>query len=310
LTLGGSSVKIANGVVYPSSLVANLLERRRCLLSGSDLAEHLKVLTPKNPKRRFIVAIDYEKEGRIAILTINRPEAMNAMSVQAWRELNEALIDFRDDPELWVGIITGTGEKAFCAGADIKDLLPFLKENRDTPWLLPPTHMRGLDLWKPLIAAINGLALGGGLEIVLGCDIRIASENARLGVPEVNLSLIPAWGGTQRLPRMIPWCKAAELLLTGKPVDAQEAYRIGLVNQVVPPQELMPTAKKWAEAVCRPGPLAVRAAKEAMLRGTSLPLEEGLRLEQALAVALLSTEDFVEGTKAFVEKRKPDFKAK
>ena len=256
------------------------------------------------------MAIDYEKEGRIAVLTINRPEAMNAMNVQAWRELNEALIDFRDDPELWVGIITATGEKAFCAGADVKDLLPFMKENRDNPWLMPPTHMRGLDLWKPLIAAINGLALGGGLEIVLGCDIRIASENARLGVPEVNLGLIPGWGGTQRLPRMVPWCKAAELVLMGKPIDAQEAYRIGLVNKVVPSQELMSTAREWAEAICRPGPLAVRAAKEAMIRGTSLSLDEGLRLEQALFFTLLGTEDFSEGTKAFAEKRKPDFKAK
>ncbi len=256
------------------------------------------------------MAIDYEKEGRIAILTINRPEAMNAMNVQAWRELNEALIDFRDDPELWVGIITATGEKAFCAGADVKDLLPFMKENRDNPWLMPPTHMRGLDLWKPLIAAINGLALGGGLEIVLGCDIRIASENARFGQPEVNLGIIPGWGGTQRLARMIPWCKAAELVLMGKPIDAQEAYRIGLVNKVVPSQELMSTAREWAEAICRPGPLAVRAAKEAMTRGTSLFLDEGLRLEQALFFTLLGTEDFVEGTKAFVEKRKADFKAR
>ena len=256
------------------------------------------------------MAIDYEKEGKIAILTINRPEALNAMNVQAWRELNEALVKFRDDPESWVGIITGTGEKAFCAGADIKDLLPFEKEHRDTPWLVPLTHMRGLDLWKPLVAAINGLALGGGLEIALGCDIRIAAEHARFGVPEVNLGLIPGWGGTQRLPRMIPWCKAAELLLTGRPIDAQEAYRIGLVNQVVPLPELMPKAKEWAEAICRPGPLAVRAAKEAMIRGTSMSLEEGLRLEKALFGYLLGTEDHAEGSKAFTEKRKPDFKAK
>ena len=256
------------------------------------------------------MAIDYKKEGRIATFTINRPEAMNAMSVQAWRELHEALVDFRDDPELWVGIITAVGEKAFCAGADVKDLLPFMKEKRDTPWLMPATHMRGLDLWKPLIAAINGVALGGGLEIALACDIRIAAENARLGVPEVTLGIIPGWGGTQRLPRMIPWCKAAELLLTGRPIDAQEAYRIGLINQVVPLAELMPTAKQWAEALCRPGPLAVRAAKEAMIRGTSMSLEEGLKLESALFAYLQGTEDFIEGTKAFAEKRKPNFKAK
>ena len=290
--------------------MAGSLERRRYLLNGSDLAEYLQFSDPKNSIRRFIVAIDYKKEGRIAILTINRPEAMNAMNVQAWRELNEALIDFRDDPELWVGIITATGEKAFCAGADVKDLLPFMKENRDNPWLMPSTHMRGLDLWKPLIAAINGLALGGGLEIALGCDIRIASEKARLGVPEVTLGLIPGWGGTQRLPRMIPWCKAAELMLMGRPVDAQEAYRIGLVNKVVPPEAVMPTAMEWAGVICQAGPLAVRAAKEAMVRGSSLSLEDGLRLESSLGAYLFRTEDFAEGTTAFVEKRKPDYKAR
>lgn len=256
------------------------------------------------------MAVDYKKEGRIATFTINRPEAMNAMSVQAWRELGAAMVEFRDDPEVWVGIITAVGEKAFCAGADIKDLLPFMKEKRETPWHMPATHMRGLDLWKPLIAAINGVALGGGLEIVLACDIRIAAEHARLGVPEVTLGVIPGWGGTQRLPRMIPWCKAAELALTGKLIDAQEAYRIGLINQVVPLAELMPKAKEWAEALCRPGPLAVRAAKEAMVRGTSMPLDEGLKLESALFAYLQSTEDFIEGTKAFTEKRKPNFKAK
>ena len=256
------------------------------------------------------MAIDYKKEGRIAIFTIDRPEAMNAMNMEAVRELHEAMVDFRDDPDLWVGIITGAGEKAFCAGADIKDTLPFMKEHRDEPWATPATPMRGLELWKPLIAAINGLTLGGGLEIALACDIRIASENARLGTPEVTLGLIPGWGGTQRLPRMLPWCKAAEILLMGRPIDAQEAYRIGLVNKVVPLEQLMPTAREWAEVICQAGPLAVRAAKEAMLRGCSFTLEEGLRLENSLEAYLLGTEDFAEGTRAFAEKRKPVYKAK
>ena len=257
------------------------------------------------------MVIDYKKEGRIAIFTINRPQAMNAMNVEGLRELGETMADFRDDPELWVGIITGAGERAFCAGADIKDMLPFLQENLpNTPWAMPDTPMRGLELWKPLIAAINGLALGGGLEIALACDIRIASENARLGTPEVNLGLIPGWGGTQRLPRMIPWCKAAEILLMGRPIDAQEAYRIGLVNKVVPLEQLMPTAREWAEVICQAGPLAVRAAKEAMTQGSSMTLEDGLRLENALEGYLVHTEDFTEGTRAFVEKRKPVYKAK
>jgi len=257
------------------------------------------------------VAVDYKKEGRIAIFTLNRPEALNTINLQTLQELHEALVDFRDDNELWVGIITGTGEKAFCAGADIKETLPFMKENlQEHPWAMPETHMRGLELWKPLIAAINGAALGGGLEIALACDIRIASEKARLGAPEVNLGLIPGWGCTQRLPRMIPWCKAAEMMFTGKLIDAQEAYRIGLVNAVVPREEVMPAAMAWAETICQAGPLAVRAVKEAMIRGASMPLEEGLKLENSLEAYVTHTEDFAEGTKAFIEKRKPDYKAK
>lgn len=257
------------------------------------------------------MAVDYKKEGRIAIFTLNRPKALNTLNLQALRELHEALVDFRDDNKLWVGIITGTGEKAFCAGADIKETLPFLKENlQENPWAMPDTHMRGLEIWKPLIAAINGVAVGGGLEIALACDIRIASERARLGTPEVNLGLIPGWGGTQRLPRMIPWCKAAELIFTGKLIDAQEAYRIGLINTVVPREEVVPTAMAWAETICQAGPLAVRAAKEAMIRGSSLPLEEGLRLENSLEAYVTRTQDFTEGIGAFLEKRKPDYKAK
>jgi len=254
--------------------------------------------------------VDYEKEGRIAIITINRPEAFNMVNVQVFRELHERMVEFRDDPELWVGIITGARTRAFSAGADIKDMLPFAREHRDQPEALPPSIMRGLDMWKPLIAAINGMALGGGLEIALACDIRIASEKARFGTPEVNLGVIPGWGGTQRLPRMLPWCKAAELLLTGRPIDAQEAYRIGLVNKVVPQEQVMPTAKEWAELICRVGPLAVRAAKEAMVKGSSMSLEDGLRLESALFNHVIGTEDFNEGLTAYAEKRKPVFKAK
>jgi len=256
------------------------------------------------------MAVNYEKSGKIAIFTINRPEAMNALNVETMQELRDAMMDFRDDPELWAGIVTGAGEKAFCGGADIKNTLPFMKEHSRDVWSFPVSIMRGLEMWKPLVAAINGMALGGGLELALACDIRIAAETARLGTPEVTLGLIPGWGGTQRLPRAIPWCKAAELLLMGKLMDAQEAYRIGLVNKVVPQAEVMATAKEWAEAICKAAPLAVRAAKEAMLRGSAMTLEEGLRLESALTAYVMATEDFAEGTGAFVEKRKPNYKAK
>lgn len=255
------------------------------------------------------MAIDYIKEGKIAIFTINQPP-VNTMNLETWRQLHQAMVDFRDNPELWVGIITGAGKKYFCGGADLKDTVPFIKEHGDSPQEFPATPMRGLDLWKPLIAAINGTALGGGLETVLACDIRIASETARLGTPEVTLGLIPGWGGTQRLPQMIPWCKAAQLLLTGKHINAQEAYRIGLVNEVVPPEEVIPRAKEWADLICQAAPLAVRAAKEAMVKGYSLALEDGLQLENALIAYTLGTEDYTEGAKAFTEKRKPIFKAK
>ena len=256
------------------------------------------------------MAVNYEKSGKVAIFTINRPEAMNAMNMETMRELEKAMKDFRDDPDLWVGIVTGAGEKAFCGGADIKDTLPFMQKHSHEVWSFPTSIMRGLELWKPLIAAINGMALGGGLELALACDIRVAAEGARLGTPEVSLGLIPGWGGTQRMPRAIPWANAAELLLTGKLVDAEEAYRIGLVNKVVPQAEVMAAAKEYAEAICRVAPLAVRSAKEAMIRGSAMTLEEGLQLESALVAYVLTTEDFNEGTAAFVEKRKPNFKAK
>ncbi len=256
------------------------------------------------------MAVDYQKEGRIATFTLNRPEALNAMNPESLAELSRALIDFKDDDELWVGIITGGGERAFCTGADIRSILPQLKQTRGQPWVGPPTILRGLDLWKPLIAAVNGFALGGGLEIALACDLRIASENASFGLPEVTLGLIPGWGGTQRLSRVISRAKAAEMLLTGRPIDAQEAYRIGLVNKVVPLPQLMTAAKEMAELLCRPGPLAVRAAKQAMIQGTSLSLSEGLELEKTLIDFLVTTEDFDEGCQAFLERRKANFKAK
>lgn len=256
------------------------------------------------------MSIDYKKEGKIAVFTLNRPEALNSIDPESLNELSRALTDFKDDNEIMVGIITGAGDRAFSVGADIKTMLPEIKKTRGQPSAGPPTIMRGLDLWKPIIAAVNGACLGGGLEIALACDLRIASENATFGLPEVTLGLIPGWGGTQRLPRVIPLAKAAELLLTGRPINAQEAYRVGLVNKVVPLTELMFAARQMAEMLCRPAPLAVRAAKQAMIQGTSLSLEGGLELEKTLNDFLVITEDFDEGCQAFAEKRKPIFKAR
>ena len=254
--------------------------------------------------------VEYKKEGKIALFTLNRPEAHNAIDPETYKALSNALQDFKEDDSLWVGIITGAGTRAFSVGADIKKALPLLKDAGKQPGSWPPTLMRGLELWKPMIAAINGMALGGGLEVCLACDIRIAAENANFGLPEVTLGLIPAWGGTQRLPRLIPWALAAEMLLTGRLINAEEAYRIGLVNKVVPQAELMSTAMQMAELLCKPAPLAVRAAKQAMLQGTSLSLTEGLDLEETLTNYVTQTEDFTEGCNAFLEKRKPLFKAK
>ena len=190
------------------------------------------------------MSVTFETTERIAILTISRPLAMNALDEETLASLNKAWIDFRDNPELWVAIITGAGGKAFCAGADIKDLAKYFrtktgierKAKADTePGMGGIT--RNLEIWKPMIAAINGHCLAGGLEIALACDIRIASENATFGLPEVSRGIIPGAGGTQRLPRLIPLGKSLEMILTGDRIDAEEAYRIGLVNRVVAPDQ-------------------------------------------------------------------------
>jgi enoyl-CoA hydratase/carnithine racemase len=255
-------------------------------------------------------AIKYIKEGKIAIFIINRPDQRNAMNIQANREMHEAMVDFRDDDNLWVGIVTGAGDKAFCSGADIKETLPFMKTNRNKPWAMPPSIRRGFELWKPLIAAVNGIATGGGLEMALACDIRIAAEGARFGTTEVKVGLIPGGGGTQRLPRTISLCRAAEMLFMGRIIDAQEAYRIGLINKIVPQAELMETAKAWANEICQNAPLAVRAAKKAMYQGLSMTLEQGLVMENSLAAEMTGTADFDEGIKAFTDKRRPNYKGK
>lgn len=252
----------------------------------------------------------YEKKGEIVYITLDRPKAMNALNPPTLKEFRDALLDFREDEEKKVLIITGTGNKAFCAGADIDTTIPFLRDLKGEWWRHPAILMRGLELWKPVIAAVNGYALGGGLELALACDIRLASENAVFGVPEVTLGLIPGWGGTQRLPRAVPRAIASQMLLMGKPINAQEAYRVGLVNKVVPVADLMAEAERWAADFCKLPPLAVKGAKEALLRGMEMPLEDGLRLEGKINDYLLNTEDVKEGTQAFLEKRKPIFKGK
>lgn len=260
------------------------------------------------------MSILYEKHDKVAIITINRPDKLNAIDPQTSQEMVEAWEDFRDDTNLWVAILTGAGEKSFCAGADLEYMAQFVKlgsiERREQRECEPGLGgiTRHLQIWKPIIAAINGHCYGGGLEIALACDIRIASENAKLGLLETKWGIIPGQGGTQRLPRLIPLGKALEMILTAEPIDAHEAYRLGLVNKVVPLKDLMPTVIQLAGKICENAPLAVRYAKEAVWRGLDLPLEEGLRVEQFLANLVRDSADTQEGMRAFAEKRKPIYK--
>jgi enoyl-CoA hydratase/carnithine racemase len=258
----------------------------------------------------------YEQKDRVVTITMNRPEAMNAIDPDTHQALIAAWTRFRDDDSAWVAILTGAGDKAFSAGADLKTMIPAaFSGGRGYD---PVAHnayglggiTRGLEIWKPMIAAVNGFCLAGGLEQALACDFRIAAEHARFGLTEVRWAIMPGAGGTQRLPRVVGLTKAIEMILTGEPIDAQEALRIGLVNKVVPLGRLMDEARALAETLCERGPLALRAAKEAVVRGLSLPMADGLRLEAFLAGTLRGTEDAAEGPRAFAEKRKPSFRAR
>ncbi len=252
--------------------------------------------------------VSYELEGHVVRLTLDRPEAMNAIDLEMWRQLGEATTRLEADPEAWVGIITGSGERAFCAGADIKTTIRTLMDDpRSGQFTQPHTLMRGQDLTKPLIAAVNGVAFGGGLEIMLACDIRVASTNARFGAPEVSLGLIPGWGGTQRLPRHIPAAVAAMMVLSGEPISAEDALSWGLVSELAAPQELNEKVERLAATLCTRGPVALRAAKRALAAAYNLPLKAGLAVEQELFESLAYTADVTEGIAAFEEKRAPRF---
>ena len=255
-----------------------------------------------------------DKQDRILTVTMDRPEALNALDPETRVEMTEVFDEFREDDDLWVAILTGSGEKAFCAGADIKKTIaPVLDES---VWTKRQTYLRARDIYpalenqtKPVIAAVNGYAMGGGLELALCCDIRLASENAKLGLPEVNIGIMPGSGGTQRLARVVGMAHALDMTLTGAHIDAEHALRIGLVTRVVPLSDLMKSARGIAETICRKAPLGVRFSKEAIRRGNEMNLSDGLAFENALFTLLRGTRDAKEGTTAFAEKRKPDFKA-
>jgi enoyl-CoA hydratase/carnithine racemase len=259
--------------------------------------------------------ITYEKRGRVAIVTINRPERMNAIDPQTSAEMHEAWCDFRDSDDLWVGILTGAGERAFSAGNDLVVMSQAQQggaASTAAAFSRAPFGgiTRNFECWKPMIAAINGYCLAGGLEMALSCDIRVAAEHAQFGLAEVTRGIIPGAGGTQRLPRLIPFGPALELLLSGGRFDAAWAYRYALVNHVVPADQVMPKALEIAETLCANAPLAVRLVKEAAYKGLSLPLEEGLRLEIEQSRKVLATEDAREGPLAFAQKRQPVWKGR
>lgn len=245
----------------------------------------------------------------IAVVTINRPDVRNALSRQVLADLHSALADFRDDDTVGAVVFTGAGEKAFIAGADISQVRSYTMATG-----LEGAMQRAFDeveaFEKPTIAAVNGFALGGGCELAMACTIRIAADTAKLGQPEINLGIIPGYGGSQRLSRLVGRGRALELLLTGDQISAAEAYRLGLVNRVVTGANLMGEARKIAQALAAKAPIAVRYIIDAVNKGLQMPLPDAQVFEATLFGLVAATEDMREGTKAFLEKRKPEFKGK
>jgi len=247
-------------------------------------------------------------KDRVARVTINRPKVLNALNEATVRELRTTFASLKDDPEVGVVILTGSGEKAFVAGADINELARMTPLQGEASSKLGQATLREIELLgKPVIAAINGFALGGGCELALACHMRFASANARLGLPEVGLGIIPGYGGTQRLPRIVGLGLALELITTARVVDATEALRIGLVNHVLAPVDLIPHAEKVASEILQRGSLAVRYAMDAAIRGMETDLTQGLERESSHFGLLSATADMREGLTSFLEKRKANF---
>ena len=251
------------------------------------------------------------RDGPVVTLTINRPDRLNALNMATIDELRQTLLDLRRDDEVRAVVITGAGEKAFVAGADIAEL------SQQSPLGAKMLAQRGQHVFdlvetlgKPVIAALNGYTLGGGCELAMACTVRIAAGTARLGQPEINLGLIPGYAGAQRLPRLVGRGRALELLLRGNQIDAAEAFRIGLVERVVPAADLMPAAQALAHELAQKAPIAVRAILEAVHRGGQMAFAEAEAYEATLFGLVATTEDMQEGTRAFLEKRKPAFKGR
>ncbi len=252
-----------------------------------------------------------EIENNIAIVKVNRPEKLNALNTETVEELDRAFSQLNEDRNIFVIILTGSGEKAFVAGADISELNKLDEQSaKKFSEYGQNVFSRIEKMEKPVIAAVNGYALGGGCEIALACNIRLASDNAVFGQPEVNLGIIPGYGGTQRLTRLINSGRSAEYILTGDMINAQEALRIGLVNKVCPNTELMKNAKEMANKICSKGQFAIRMAMKAINIVDEVSGAEGQNYETSVFALCCGTDDFKEGTSAFIEKRKPQFKNK
>jgi enoyl-CoA hydratase/carnithine racemase len=257
------------------------------------------------------MSIDVDVTDGIATITINRPERMNAMDAEHYKGLSQAWTRVRDDAAIRVAIITGAGEKSFSAGADIKSFLTS-PLGLDEMWLTQRDQLlnRGLEVWKPVIAAVNGYCLAGGMTLLLGTDIRVAAEHATFNIAEVKRGILPGNGGTQRILDQLPYAIGMELLLTGDAIDAQKALHYGLINKVVPKEKLMDAAREYAKKIAANAPLAVQAAKEMAVRSREMDRTTGLRFEAVINRMLQFTEDAKEGPAAFAEKRPPNFKGR
>jgi enoyl-CoA hydratase len=265
------------------------------------------------------MALIYEKKEGIAYLTLNRPEARNALDPETVLELTTAWKDYRDDKDMRCAIITGAGDKAFCSGADLGKLIPLFtgakkpeteaeKAVAQDAGLAGQALLKDFELYKPVIAAINGHAIAGGMEMLYSTDLRIAAEGVKLGLQEVKWAIFPMTGSSVKLPRQLPYARAMELLLTGELMDAQEAYELGFLNRVVPRGQVMEEAERFARIIADNGPLAVTAIKKAVLQNIGLTIAEGLAKEAEIAAPVFMTKDAQEGPRAFKEKRKPQYK--
>ena len=257
----------------------------------------------------------FAKENHVAWITLNRPEVLNAMHPPMAAELCEVWKRVRDDEEIWMAVLTGSGQRAFSAGSDLKWRSEQGEEIRafNRASVLDAEALgfqRGTDCWKPLLAAVNGYAVGGGFELVLGCDLVVAAEHAQFGLPEARRGLMADGSGIHRLVRRVPYSAAMGMILSGRFIDAAEAQRIGLVNEVVPPEELRTATERWVAEIMECAPLSLQASKEAALRGLELPLSEAVGKTFPMADKLYAAEDFLEGPRAFAAKRKPKWKGR